>query len=95
MENHKEITELFNLIKSEVEGISSKFFDLLDSEFEEISSNFPTNLPLYKDSGSWQLRTEDMEDVIEQQGANESFYEFLTRISGEQLRKDFEPIINK
>jgi hypothetical protein len=95
MENHKVITELFFLIKSEVEGISSNFFDLLKSEFEDISSNFPSNLPLYKDSGSWQLRTEDMEDVIEQQGVNESFYEFLTRISGEQLRKDFEQEVVK
>ncbi len=69
--------------------------DFLKSEFEEISSNFPTNLPLYKDSGSWQLRTEDMEDVIEQQGVNESFYDFLERISDAQLRKDFEQEVVK
>jgi hypothetical protein len=69
--------------------------ELIKSEVEEISSNFPTNLPLYKDSGSWQLRTEDMEDVIEQQGVNESFYSFIKRISDAQLRKDFEQEVVK
>ncbi len=75
--------------------IVKEIADFVVGEFEEISSNFPTNLPLYKDSGSWQLRKEDMETVIEQQGANESFYGFLTRISDAQLRKDFEQEVLK
>ena len=37
------------------------------------------NRPLYKDSGLWQVRTDDMEDVIMSQMANESFKDFIIR----------------
>lgn len=40
----------------------------------------PENIPLYKDSGLLQLRTDDMEDVILQQGVNESDNDFVKRI---------------
>jgi len=39
----------------------------------------PQNKPLYKDSGLWQVRTDDMEDVIFQQHSNETFREFIER----------------
>jgi hypothetical protein len=39
--------------------------------------NIPQNRPLYKDSGLWQVRTDDMEDVIFEQGVNESFFGFI------------------
>lgn len=42
-------------------------------------NNLPENLPLYKDSGLWQLRSDDMETVLIQQGCNESANEFLER----------------
>jgi len=42
-------------------------------------ADFPENRPLYKDSGLWQMRTDDMEDVIIQQGVNESDAEFIER----------------
>ena len=42
--------------------------------------NIPQNRPLYKDSGLWQVRTDDMEDVIFEQGVNESFFEFIKRV---------------
>lgn len=38
------------------------------------------NKPLYKDSGLWQIRSDDMEDVLFQQGCNESFQEFIKRV---------------
>ena len=45
----------------------------------EMLENLPTNRPLYKDSGSWQIRTDDMEEVLYEQGANESFFDFIKR----------------
>ena len=42
--------------------------------------NIPENRPLYKDSGLWQVRTDDMEDVIFEQGVNESFFDFIKRV---------------
>ena len=41
--------------------------------------NLPANKPLYKDTGLWQIRTDDMEEVIFQQECNESFYHFIKR----------------
>lgn len=38
------------------------------------------NQPLYKDSGLWQVRSDDMEDVLFQQGVNESFPAFIDRV---------------
>ncbi len=48
-------------------------------ELLEMLENLPENRPLYKDSGLWQIRTDDMEDVIFQQGVNESFFDFIKR----------------
>ena len=42
--------------------------------------NIPENRPLYKDSGRWQVRTDDMVDVIFDQGVDESFYDFIKRV---------------
>ena len=50
------------------------------NELTDMIDNIPENRPLYKDSGLWQVRSEDMEDVIFQQGVNESFYEFIKRV---------------
>jgi len=41
--------------------------------------DFPDNLPLYLDSGLFQLRSDDMEEVLLQQGVNESNLKFLER----------------
>ena len=49
-------------------------------EFVEIINDLPNNRPLYRDSGLWQIRTEDMEDVIFWQECNESFEEFIKRV---------------
>lgn len=50
----------------------------------------PENKPLYKDSGLWQMRSDDMEDVIIQQGVNESDDSFLSRcrdVHTEEMRR--------
>jgi len=41
--------------------------------------DFPSNQPLYLDSGLWQLRSDDMNDVLVEQGMNESLYDFIER----------------
>lgn len=50
-----------------------------ECELATMLENIPQNRPLYKDSGRWQIRTDDMEDVIFEQGVNESFFDFILR----------------
>jgi hypothetical protein len=40
----------------------------------------PENMPLYKDSDLWQIRSDNMKDVIYQQKATETFSEFIERV---------------
>ncbi len=42
--------------------------------------NLPENMPLYRDSGLWQIRNDDMEEVVFQQGAEETFEKFIERV---------------
>lgn len=42
-------------------------------------SDFPENYHLYKDSGLWQMRSDDMETVLVQQTVNESDEDFFNR----------------
>jgi hypothetical protein len=51
----------------------------LEKLLENIES-LRANLTLYKDSGLWQVRTDDMETVLHQQDVNESFYDFISRV---------------
>lgn len=51
-------------------------------------SDLPENKPLYKDSGLWQLRTDDMEDVIIQQHSDESDDTFLEKCREIQREKE-------
>jgi hypothetical protein len=46
---------------------------------EIMINELPQNRPLYKDSGLWQIRSDDMEDVIYDQEVNESFFDFIKR----------------
>lgn len=41
--------------------------------------SLPENRNLYKDSGLWQIRSDDDNDVLFQQTLNESFYDFIER----------------
>ena len=46
---------------------------------EDLIDCLPENQPLYKDSGLWQIRTDDMENVIMGQNANETLRGFILR----------------
>lgn len=46
---------------------------------EELLDCLPQNRPLYKDSGLWQVRTDDMESVFIQQRSSETFRQFIIR----------------
>lgn len=64
--------------------VSSRHYQISDIEtgffvVESLFSDLPENTPLYKDSGLWQLRSDDMEEVLIQQGLNESDADFLLR----------------
>lgn len=66
------------------EKISDKYHGYLLRAMKEFAmtnllSDFPENRPLYKDSGLWQMRSDDMQDVLVQQKVNESDAEFIER----------------
>jgi len=46
---------------------------------EDLIDCLPENQPLYKDSGLWQIRTDDMENVMMYQNANETLRGFILR----------------
>lgn len=46
---------------------------------KSLLADLPENRPLYKDSGLWQMRSDDMEEVLIQQGVNETDLEFIAR----------------
>lgn len=66
----------YNTMKTNVTNLNQT--GIID-ELTEMLENIPPNRPLYKDSGIWQIRTEDMSGVIFQQGVNESFFDFIKR----------------
>jgi hypothetical protein len=53
--------------------------NLENFELETLLNALPQNRPLYKDSGLWQVRTDDMENVYMQQTCNETFTQFIIR----------------
>jgi len=56
---------------------------MMEETFEEkldwLFDDYFDNRPLYRDSGLWQLRSDDMEEVLIQQENNESFLDFIKR----------------
>lgn len=46
---------------------------------DDLIDCLPQNRPLYKDSGLWQIRTDDMENIYMQQNCNETFRGFIIR----------------
>ncbi|WP_461521576.1 hypothetical protein [Porticoccus sp.] len=44
-----------------------------------LEAEFPEGMPLYKDSGLWQMRSDEMDDVLVEQGVDETFYQFIHR----------------
>lgn len=72
-------------------AVGTEYVDKLRNELVVIDSlvvDFPQNKPLYKDSGLWQLRTDDMEDVLVQQDVNESFRSFLIRCNEINVKEE-------
>lgn len=67
-----ESTEKVGCVKNE------SFFSNLDLHIA--LDNIPENRPLYKDSGLWQVRSDDMEEVLFQQTCDESFTQFIRRV---------------
>ena len=46
---------------------------------EQMLDDLPENRPLYKDSGTWEIRSEDLDTTYFTQGVNESFGDFIRR----------------
>lgn len=44
---------------------------------EDIIDSLPENYPLYKDSGTWEIRTDDMKKVIFSQSIGQTFTSFI------------------
>lgn len=59
------------------------------SNLELMLEELPENRPLYKDSGSWQVRSDDMEDILFDQEVNETFFDFIKRVF-EQEKNRFD-----
>ena len=51
--------------------------DFLSFSLEELLEMLPQNRPLYRDSGLWQVRTDNMETIFLQQRANDGLKKFL------------------
>lgn len=54
----------------------------------ETLNDLPENMPLYKDSGLWSVRSDDMQDTICQQGCNESFTDFIERYGQQVIQEN-------
>lgn len=50
-----------------------------DIKTEHLLDSLPQNIPLYKDSGLWMFRSDDMEDVLMTQEPDETFRDFIIR----------------
>ncbi len=48
-------------------------------ELETLLNALPQNRPIYKDSGLWAIRTDDMENEYMDQKCNETFKDFIIR----------------
>lgn len=56
---------------------------------QQMLEDLPENRPLYKDSGLWQIRSDDMEQVLYQQEGNETLLQFIERaFAAENVYKD-------
>lgn len=62
----------------------------MKTDLLRILDELPENFPIYKDSGLWQIRTDDMADVVYQQTANESTLDFFARVDRIRPRPTFD-----
>jgi hypothetical protein len=61
----------------------------MEKEILMMITALPENRPLYKDSGLWQIRSDDMETVLFQQSSSESFYSFIKRAYEKENTNNF------
>ena len=66
-------------LQQQVKKLSSNSV-LSGSFLADLMDELPENRPLYKDSGLWQQRSDDMEDVYYQQTCNEKTEDFIKRL---------------
>jgi hypothetical protein len=64
-------------------GNEKTAMQLLNELIDRIDE-LPENRPLYKDSGLWQIRSDDMTEIIFEQKATESFNQFIERVHSVQ-----------
>jgi hypothetical protein len=79
----KEFGDAKSVPKKSVIRLLQHFGRVLHIERKErlkIIDLVPENMPLYKDSDLWQIRSDNMKDVIYQQKATETFSEFIERV---------------
>ena len=85
----KRMLNIINLLESALEKQSEQQSNCnLPHVSVSLLSDLPENKPLYKDSGLWQLRTDDMDDVIIQQHSDESDEDFLEKCREIQREKE-------
>lgn len=70
---------LWNLLLNFKGDKTKENMKLIYLSTDQLINILPENRPLYKDSGLWQIRTDDMENVYMNQKSSESFKEFLIR----------------
>ncbi len=63
--------------------------DLEQFSISQIIDSFPENYPLYKDSGLWQIRTYDFEEVIYSQSIIQTFDCFIEDYAFKLLQGNF------
>ena len=60
---------------------------------QEMIDGLPQNRPLYRDSDLWQIKSDDMDNALFQQGSMESFHDFITRCYYESRINKLEDIL--
>ena len=85
----KRMLNIINLLESALEKQSEQQSNCdLPHVSVSLLSDLPENKPLYKDSGLWQLRSDDMDEVIIQQHSEESDEAFLEKCREIQREKE-------
>lgn len=74
------MVETIRELEAENEKLKFRLSNVSGSFLADFLDELPENRPLYKDSGLWQQRSDDMEDVYYQQKANEKTEDFIKRL---------------
>ncbi len=74
--------------------LMAKISDLqgkMERGLNELDYDLPENMPLYRDSGLWQLRSDDMNETILHQFVNEKFIDFINRCKQWNREENLQP----